>query len=801
MIGSPTALISSAIKDCYSKQLEIVLTAAAQAKGNQQRFLEAGLIDSSLQLVANWQAAFSRLRPLEKESVRQNPGDFLVNADDVVYRGRTSGSSGESFTYFAGKQWNRQRIIGRSQQMSEWGLSPDVPMLNLASRLSPVREQDVSLIGPIDTDFLKKLQAAVWRNPVILRGYPSRLSEVAAAIHHAQTLWDFGNVVAVIATGECLFEFQKSLLKETFKAPVINEYGCPEAGISGLSCPEEERLHLDSDRALYETLNGKLVVTDLYNTTMPMVRYCNGDRLQIETTPCACGRPGLTAQVLGRQEEAIEIDHKNGRTLLRWPGEVDLPSFPCILSYQVQISPHQQRLWIQPETIHQPPNLEPVERWLSGICSTDKATTIVLESPDVLPGKEQLGNVLTASNSATWVQQVQQSAWTTWLSQPLPIGKAEAIARLLKQLAVPRYVVTNGLPTHTQEQVRFLLKSNTPQEWHSHRATNTSVEALKIRTLLWAISVQSTQPAQADGLEQDYLTLFDRSRQWATIASEREREESAAIAIDLLAPLLVLSTATAKRLWPQVQTFIQQTWQKKLRADRFTLHHYLAILAIAGQHAQKRAHPWIPTLKPIAAIVIGDFQLLARLGPEAITLSQIALWADILHGQPDTFTSMISDDHANAGENPFYTTWRTGRQCLLKRDDSAFGQTLDLLFDLAQTPQQTAQCWLEKGYGLLLSGQTLAPAEWTEILQTHMTSLFTSIATSDWHAGQKTNPLPWLPILKALAPQLIAVGQFRLAYACLFAAAAPDRNRALFDRYCPSVNSKQSVISYRRAKE
>lgn len=146
---------------------------------------------------------------------------------------------------------------------------------------------------------------------MVIRGYPSRLCEVASYLNPIQAL-------AVICTGECLFDYQKALLEQVFQAPVINEYGCQETGISGLSCPERGKLHLDSDRCLYKIIDGELVTTDLYNVVMPLVRYKSGDILQLDS--CSCGRGGLTATIKGRIEDKI-------RTIdgVRYPGEIIMP--------------------------------------------------------------------------------------------------------------------------------------------------------------------------------------------------------------------------------------------------------------------------------------------------------------------------------------------------------------------------------------------------------------------------------------------------------------------------------------------
>ena len=255
-------------------RLKEVLEAAAIAPGNRQRFLAAGLIldttsNTKTRLSADWQNAFLRLRPIDKHTIRSNPGLFLANVDDVVYRGTTSGSRGKFFVYFAGNQWNQMRFVARRRSLAWWGIDDNTPIINVASRMQPVRSVDMAIAGTPDQviQFLLTLS----QRPFVIRGYPSRLCEIASLQQ------ELPPALAVICTGECLFDYQRTLLEKVWQAPVINEYGCQETGISGLTCPEVGRLHLDCDRCLYEIIDGQLVTTDLYNQVMPLVRYKCGD--------------------------------------------------------------------------------------------------------------------------------------------------------------------------------------------------------------------------------------------------------------------------------------------------------------------------------------------------------------------------------------------------------------------------------------------------------------------------------------------------------------------------------------------
>ena len=755
--------------------LRSVLRAGAIAPGNRVRFLQAGLIDESGQLVPDWQAAFARLKPLKKDEVRLHPGSFLARADDVVYRGTTSGTTSASFTYFAGERWNRQRIEARERSLSWWGLNADTPVLNLASRLGPVRLQDSSLVGQIDAAFVERLLQIVAAQPVIVRGYPSRLCEVVVALHRYGLFPQVANVVAVIATGECLFEAQRSLLRKTFRAPVINEYGCQESGISGLSCPEEGRLHLDGDRCLYEVIQGKLLTTDLYNTTMPMVRYSSGDVLALCSEACPCGRLGSTAKVLGREDESFKVDRKEC-----WPGDIEMPAFSGILGYQIQLQADRRQLWIQPESVSKPDGLEAIKAW------TEKAfgassTEVLIESPLSVMNEADLQETI---SSAAWTEQVTTGAWSSWLQQPLPSGSAQSVAALLQQLVAPRHVVAKGISAQTIRQIVALAKSELSQD--------RSLEAVKIRVLLWATSLLTQRDTQLSGplnAVTFYGNLLERFERWCS-EGVAETEQFSALGFDLLAPMLTLDTPTVRSLWSSTRLIVQRYWPEGLKADAFTMHHYLAALDIAGQNMQRKSHPWVPALRPLSAILLGDFYRLAA----TLTDSTVALWAEIVHSGSGEFAEVLKIPQERTD---FNSIWQSGRRSLLNKNKALATQHLNLLFKSASSPVQVAQCWLEKGYAALVFDDSLDPIEWVKILREQVGVL---VPSSGPTSGTKplqsvANPMPWVPILKALAPELIKVGEPSLAYACLFAAAPPNRRLSSFDSQSRGVNEKQAVIS------
>jgi len=121
---------------------------------------------------------------------------------------------------------------------------------------------------------------------------------------------------AVVTTSEVLGEPQARLLARVFGCTVQNEYGCGEVGPIAYSCAEGA-LHIMAMNVWLEALSpagepvppgetGDLVVTDLHNTAMPLLRYRVGDRGALGE-PCRCGKPWpVLARIWGRAYDFVE---------------------------------------------------------------------------------------------------------------------------------------------------------------------------------------------------------------------------------------------------------------------------------------------------------------------------------------------------------------------------------------------------------------------------------------------------------------------------------------------------------------
>ena len=102
---------------------------------------------------------------------------------------------------------------------------------------------------------------------------------------------------AILTAAEPLEEFQRDEIQRAFRAPVRNTYGCREFMLIAAEHADCGRMHINTDQLHVETApleawrsapTEQIVITDLSNHGMPMIRYANGDVGAIATSPCSC---------------------------------------------------------------------------------------------------------------------------------------------------------------------------------------------------------------------------------------------------------------------------------------------------------------------------------------------------------------------------------------------------------------------------------------------------------------------------------------------------------------------------------
>lgn len=134
--------------------------------------------------------------------------------------------------------------------------------------------------------------------PKYLYGYVSMLSQYAEFLQKTNRTLSFP-IHCVITTSEVLSNYHRKLFENTFSCPVYNEYGCGEVGTIAHEC-EKGAMHVNSENVILEILDGdrrckqgelgEIVVTELNNFAMPLIRYRLGDYAAFSDVLCSCGR-------------------------------------------------------------------------------------------------------------------------------------------------------------------------------------------------------------------------------------------------------------------------------------------------------------------------------------------------------------------------------------------------------------------------------------------------------------------------------------------------------------------------------
>lgn len=170
----------------------------------------------------------------------------------------------------------------------------------------------------LDEDTIKEILALLADKSVkILRGYVSSIYLIALEIIKAGVKV---NLKGITTTAEKLYDYQREVIEKSFQQKMHDQYGCGESNSIAFECEKHCGLHVASEHVILELLDddneiivdggvsGKVIITDLDNYAMPLIRYENSDLAQWSGAICSCGR-GLPVlrQIEGRVYEMLTV--------------------------------------------------------------------------------------------------------------------------------------------------------------------------------------------------------------------------------------------------------------------------------------------------------------------------------------------------------------------------------------------------------------------------------------------------------------------------------------------------------------
>jgi phenylacetate-CoA ligase len=263
---------------------------------------------------------------ITKQDLRSALSEFPLSASNSrVFTVHTSGSTGEPMKYHRSAE-QESWFWALRFRMWQWGgyrIGEPYLTLNLNPRTAArKRIQDVIFrcsyhgFNANSHDVDTVIRDLDRRRVKHLNGYASSLYLLSRALLERNI--EVPGVKSVLATGDTLFPSYRETIKQAFKVDPVDYYGAGGEGFHLASqCEERAEYHLHTENSVIEILKdgrpaepgemGEIVVTQLDNRAMPLVRYSTQDvAVASENVPCACGRQlPLLHSVQGRVPDIV----------------------------------------------------------------------------------------------------------------------------------------------------------------------------------------------------------------------------------------------------------------------------------------------------------------------------------------------------------------------------------------------------------------------------------------------------------------------------------------------------------------
>jgi len=300
------------------RRLRVMLEHAYTTTGfYRERFRACGFEPGDLHDLDDLQ----KLPLVSKPEIREQGGQMRSRAYEAkqLARRTTSGSTGMPLEMFVDGdcvQLRRGFLLHRDQ-WTGWRAGEKRAVLRGAPPVMPGwRDRGRNLLVHrnlyLNTLRMDESEMAAFALRV-LRERPVMLFGHAHSLYLLARFWEARSLPAyrfraALCTAMPLPNHERETLRRVFQAEVFDRYGCEELSLIATECQAHEGLHVNTDGLVVEVVpdgvstgGGRIVVTDLWNRGMPLIRYDLGDRVVPEPRACSCGRTDpLLRTVTGR---------------------------------------------------------------------------------------------------------------------------------------------------------------------------------------------------------------------------------------------------------------------------------------------------------------------------------------------------------------------------------------------------------------------------------------------------------------------------------------------------------------------
>jgi len=299
----------------------VISDAGANVPYYRTAFEEAGVVAAHVKCVED----LPRLPMTDRDRLLASghEGHLRRGVDrQSLFKRHTSGTSGTPITVYMNRaeslfrkaslidSFRRNARLGFPMTIVDVGAEREMHTKDFVQRLGLVNVVRIGRSLPMgeQAECLRQV------NPTVIEGRPSMLCVLAQELSRQGI--DSVRPRLVVSFAEVLYPHVRKLLQDTFSCRVADYDNCEEVGNVAWQCPEiPDRMHVNPATVLLEVVDeqgepapcgreGRVLVTNLYNTTMPFIRYGIGDRgALLESTRCSCGFVGQTMHLIGGRDE------------------------------------------------------------------------------------------------------------------------------------------------------------------------------------------------------------------------------------------------------------------------------------------------------------------------------------------------------------------------------------------------------------------------------------------------------------------------------------------------------------------
>jgi len=268
-------------------------------------------------------------RRISKEGISKflshstDPNELLFDQFHIVH---TSGSSGQiGYFVFSEADWGRGMAQGpRVERQSNTKIGFQRPRMAyfgaIGGHFGGVSMMSTSQRGILKwlmklslnevNDPLPKVIAHLNEfQPHVVVGYTTALKILA----EKQLSGELNiSPVAVSTGGEAQTDRDRELFSRAFNCVISNAYGCSEHLMMGYSRPDGKTMELYDDNLIYEIYDDHSIITNLFNFTLPLIRYRMTDIFRLVEDDNSADPYLLIHSLVGRSEIVPKFENRDG---------------------------------------------------------------------------------------------------------------------------------------------------------------------------------------------------------------------------------------------------------------------------------------------------------------------------------------------------------------------------------------------------------------------------------------------------------------------------------------------------------